>query len=49
MPESATTEEIQAEYRQLGNCGLKVSVPILGCMSYGSAKWFDWVLEEDKV
>ncbi|KAG9017591.1 hypothetical protein FRB90_000633 [Tulasnella sp. 427] len=35
------------EYVRLGKSGLKVSKVILGCMSYGSSKWLDWVLDED--
>ncbi|KAH7098746.1 NADP-dependent oxidoreductase domain-containing protein, partial [Auriculariales sp. MPI-PUGE-AT-0066] len=31
----------------LGSSGLKVSRIILGCMSYGSSKWADWVLDEE--
>jgi aryl-alcohol dehydrogenase-like predicted oxidoreductase len=34
------------EYVSLGNTGLKVSRICLGCMSYGSSKWRDWVLDE---
>jgi aryl-alcohol dehydrogenase-like predicted oxidoreductase len=34
------------QYVPLGNTGLKVSRICLGCMSYGSKKWRDWVLEE---
>ncbi|KAL7268974.1 hypothetical protein RUND412_008385, partial [Rhizina undulata] len=37
------------EYRRLGNSGLKVSVPILGCMSYGSSDWQPWVVNEDQA
>ncbi|KAF9653315.1 Aldo/keto reductase [Thelephora ganbajun] len=33
-------------YVRLGNSGLKVSKIILGCMSYGSPEWQDWVLGE---
>lgn len=33
-------------YVRLGNSGLKVSQAILGCMTYGSKEWQDWVLEE---
>ncbi|KAK0190143.1 NADP-dependent oxidoreductase domain-containing protein [Armillaria mellea] len=33
-------------YRQLGSSGLRVSVPILGAMSFGSPKWLEWVLDE---
>ncbi|KAJ3885591.1 aryl-alcohol dehydrogenase [Lentinula edodes] len=35
-------------YVRLGNSGLKVSRLILGCMSYGSPEWQDWVLPEDE-
>ncbi|OAX32779.1 Aldo/keto reductase, partial [Rhizopogon vinicolor AM-OR11-026] len=35
------------EYRTLGKSGLKVSVPILGAMSFGSSKWASWVLDEE--
>ncbi|KAG5650729.1 hypothetical protein H0H81_011229 [Sphagnurus paluster] len=38
----------KVEYRQLGKSGLRVSVPILGAMSFGSNKWVDWVLDEEK-
>ena len=41
----ATTK---VEYRRLGKSGLRVSVPILGCMSFGSKKFFPWVLEENE-
>ena len=37
------------EYVSLGNTGLKVSRICLGCMSYGSSKWRDWVLEEPEA
>ena len=33
------------EYTNLGTTGLKVSRLCLGCMSYGSPKWRDWVLD----
>ncbi|KAG1809716.1 NADP-dependent oxidoreductase domain-containing protein [Suillus variegatus] len=35
------------QYRSLGKSGLKVSVPILGAMSFGSPKWASWVLDEE--
>jgi len=35
------------EYRQLGKSGLRVSVPILGAMSFGSSQWAPWVIDED--
>ncbi|KZT60244.1 Aldo/keto reductase [Calocera cornea HHB12733] len=39
----------QVEYRRLGKSGLRVSVPIVGCMSFGSDKWAPWVLNEEKA
>lgn len=38
-----------AKYKQLGSSGLRVSVPILGCMSYGSSQWQPWILDEDEA
>jgi aryl-alcohol dehydrogenase-like predicted oxidoreductase len=35
------------QYINLGKTGLKVSRICLGCMTYGSKQWRDWVLEED--
>src|SRR5271170_513204 len=35
------------EYVRFGKTGMKVSRLCLGCMTYGSAKWRDWVLEEE--
>jgi len=34
------------QYVRLGNTGLRVSRLCLGCMSYGSPSWRDWVLDE---
>lgn len=34
------------EYTTLGNTGLQVSRIALGCMSFGSSTWQDWVLDE---
>ncbi len=34
------------DYVNLGNTGLKVSRLCLGCMSYGSSSWREWVLDE---
>ncbi|KAI9303396.1 NADP-dependent oxidoreductase domain-containing protein [Cunninghamella echinulata] len=36
------------QYVRFGNTGLKVSRICLGCMSYGSSKWFNWVLDEEE-
>ncbi|MFI5311949.1 MAG: aldo/keto reductase, partial [Gemmatimonadales bacterium] len=35
------------EYTRLGSSGLTVSRIALGCMSYGTLKWRNWVLDED--
>ena len=35
------------DYISLGRTGLQVSRLCLGCMSYGSPKWRDWVLDYD--
>ncbi|TFK59801.1 Aldo/keto reductase [Pluteus cervinus] len=41
---------IQVEYRQLGKTGLRVSVPVMGAMTFGSAAWGGpWILEEEKA
>jgi aryl-alcohol dehydrogenase-like predicted oxidoreductase len=34
------------EYTTLGNTGMEVSRICLGCMSFGSPEWRDWVLDE---
>lgn len=36
------------DYVNLGRTGLKVSRICLGCMSYGSPEWRDWVLPEEE-
>ena len=36
------------QYVNLGTTGLKVSRICLGCMTYGSPKWRDWVLDYDR-
>jgi aryl-alcohol dehydrogenase-like predicted oxidoreductase len=44
-----SSQDQKVEYRRLGNSGLRVSVPILGAMSFGSDKWASWVINEDEV
>ena len=44
-----SVEATKVEYKQLGKCGLRVSVPIFGAMSFGDPSWQPWVLEEEKV
>jgi aryl-alcohol dehydrogenase-like predicted oxidoreductase len=36
------------EYVNLGKTGLKVSRLCLGCMTYGSTKWREWMLNEEE-
>jgi aryl-alcohol dehydrogenase (NADP+) len=36
------------EYVNLGSTGLKVSRICLGCMTFGTRKWREWVLEEQE-
>src|SRR5579884_1817986 len=36
------------EFVNLGSAGVKVSRLCLGCMTYGSKKWREWVLEEEE-
>lgn len=47
LTESITRSK--AQYRRLGNSGLRVSNPILGGLTLGSSRWLPWVLGEDKV
>lgn len=51
IPSMPPTEQatLQAEYRRLGNSGLRVSVPIVGAATFGSSKWLPWVLDEEQV
>jgi 1-deoxyxylulose-5-phosphate synthase len=36
------------EYVKFGSTGMKVSRLCLGCMTYGSKQWREWVLEEEE-
>jgi aryl-alcohol dehydrogenase (NADP+) len=36
------------DYINLGSAGVKVSRICLGCMTYGSKKWREWVIEEEE-
>ncbi|KAE8375719.1 Aldo/keto reductase [Aspergillus bertholletiae] len=39
----------QSAYRRLGNSGLRVSIPIFGCMSIGDKKSMPWTLDEEEA
>ncbi|EXK25652.1 alcohol dehydrogenase [Fusarium oxysporum f. sp. melonis 26406] len=43
-----SVEETKVGYRQLGQSGLRVSVPILGCMGLGDPRAIPWSLGEDE-
>ncbi|KAF5319641.1 hypothetical protein D9619_008850 [Psilocybe cf. subviscida] len=43
----STGQKKSMPYVRLGKSGLKVSKIILGCMSYGSEKWQDWVIGDE--
>ena len=51
VPESLrqSVASTKCEYRQLGKSGLRVSVPILGCMTFGDKQAQSWALGEDEV
>lgn len=44
-----SVENSKCEYRQLGKSGLRISVPIFGCMSFGDSRAQSWALDEDEV
>ena len=49
MASTDKSNVLKAEYKQLGKSGLRVSVPIFGCMSIGDKRWQKWVIEEDEA
>lgn len=42
-------DSTKVEYRQLGQSGLRISVPIFGCMSLGDPKAVPWVTPEEEA
>lgn len=40
-------ESTKVSYTQLGKCGLRVSIPILGAMSFGHKDWQPWVVDDE--
>ena len=41
------TAKTAMQYVNLGHAGIEVSRLCLGCMTFGSKRWRDWVLDED--
>lgn len=39
----------KVEYKLVGKSGLRVSVPIIGCMSIGNPEWANWVIGPEKA
>ncbi|RYP64155.1 hypothetical protein DL771_008891 [Monosporascus sp. 5C6A] len=44
-----SVENSKCEYRQLGKSGLRISVPIFGCMSFGDSKAQSWAVDEEEA
>ncbi|KAI0481880.1 putative aryl-alcohol protein [Xylaria cf. heliscus] len=42
-------DKTKVEYRRLGNSGLRVSVPILGCMGIGDPQAQDWAVDAEQA
>ncbi|KAL1895509.1 hypothetical protein Sste5346_005318 [Sporothrix stenoceras] len=42
-------EDTKVDYVRVGDSGLRVSVPIVGCMSIGNPEWADWVVGPEKA
>src|SRR4051812_49340870 len=47
LQESVSATKVS--YAQLGKSGLRVSVPILGAMSFGSKDWAPWVVDDEEA
>ncbi|KAF5557740.1 alcohol dehydrogenase [Fusarium napiforme] len=44
-----SVEASKCEYRNLGKSGLRISVPVFGCMSFGDKRAIPWVIGEDEA
>ena len=42
-------EHSKCEYKRLGKTGLKISVPVMGAMSFGDPKWMPWVVVSSAI
>lgn len=51
LPEGVakSMDETKVDYKLVGNSGLRVSVPIIGCMSIGNPEWASWVQGPEKA
>ncbi|KFY12891.1 hypothetical protein V491_06611 [Pseudogymnoascus sp. VKM F-3775] len=51
LPEGVakSLDETKVDYKLVGNSGLRVSVPIIGCMSIGNPEWASWVQGPEKA
>lgn len=47
VEESLATTKV--DYKKVGNSGLYVSVPIVGCMSIGNPEWANWVIGPERA
>ncbi|KAI1069422.1 hypothetical protein LB507_008613 [Fusarium sp. FIESC RH6] len=45
----ASLEASKCEYRNLGKSGLRISVPVFGCMSFGDKRTLPWVIGEEEA
>jgi len=46
---SSASDKTPVKYVRLGKTGLRVSVPIVGCMSFGDAGWQGWLIPEEQA
>jgi aryl-alcohol dehydrogenase-like predicted oxidoreductase len=44
-----SVDNSKCEYRRLGKSGLRISVPIFGCMSFGDPRTLDWAIGEEEA
>ncbi|PVH78803.1 aldo/keto reductase [Cadophora sp. DSE1049] len=48
-PLRKSVENSKCEYRSLGSSGLRISVPIFGCMRFGDPKSMSWTIGEEEA
>jgi len=42
-----SVQSTKVSYKQLGACGLRLSVPVLGAMSFGHKDWQPWLVDDE--